>query len=81
MNSTDHDLKDLIDRHLKWQSDLSFTAARDRVRDQLLATPAWLLTARVADAPGCEASAVPTSADGGATACLVVSGGTRTWDL
>ena len=51
MNSTDHDLKDLIDRHLKWPSDLSFTAARDRVREQLLATPARLQTARVADAP------------------------------
>jgi len=51
VNSTDHDLKDLIDRHLKWPSDLSFTAARDRVREQLLATPARLQTARVADAP------------------------------
>ena len=51
MNSTDRDLKDLIDRHLKWPSDLSFTAARDRVREQLLATPARLQTARVAGAP------------------------------
>ena len=51
MNSADHDLKDLIDRHLKWPSDLAFTAARDRVREQLLATPARLQTARVADAP------------------------------
>jgi len=51
VNSADHDLKDLIDRHLKWPSDLAFTAARDRVREQLLATPARLQTARVADAP------------------------------
>ena len=50
MNSTDRDLKNLIDRHLKWPSDLSFTAARDRVREELLATPARLQTARVADA-------------------------------
>ena len=51
MKSTDRQLKDLIDRHLQWPSDLAFTAARDRVREQLLATPARLQTARVADAP------------------------------
>ena len=51
MKSNDRQLKDLIDRHLKWPSHLSFTAARDRVREQLLATPAHLQTARVADAP------------------------------
>jgi len=51
VKSTDRQLKDLIDRHLKWPSDLAFTAARDRVREQLLATPARLQTARVADAP------------------------------
>jgi uncharacterized protein (TIGR03435 family) len=51
VNSTDRDLKNLIDRHLKWPSDLSFTAARDRVREQLLAMPAHRQTARVADAP------------------------------
>ena len=51
MNANDHDLKDLIDRHLKWPSDLSFTAARGRVREQLFATPAYRQTARIADAP------------------------------
>jgi len=51
VKSNDRQLKDLIDRHLKWPSHLSFTAARDRVREQLLATPAHLQTARVADAP------------------------------
>jgi len=51
MNSTDRELKDLIDRHLKWPSDLAFTAARDRVREELLSTPASLQTARIADAP------------------------------
>ena len=51
MKPTDRQLKDLIDRHLQWPSDLAFTAARDRVREQLLATPARLQTARVAAAP------------------------------
>ena len=51
MNSTDRELKHLIDRHLKWPLDLAFIAARDRVREQLLATPAHLQTARIADAP------------------------------
>ena len=51
MNPTDRALKDLIDRHLKWPSDLAFIAARDRVREELLATPAHLQTPRVADAP------------------------------
>ena len=51
MNSTDRGMKDLIDRHLKWPSDLAFIAARDRVRDELLSTPAHLQTARIAGAP------------------------------
>src|SRR5688572_79518 len=51
MNSTDRGLKDLIDRHLKWPSDLAFIAARDRVRDELLSTPAHLQKARIAGAP------------------------------
>ena len=68
MNSTDHDLKDLIDRHLKWPSDLSFTAARDRVREQLLARPAHLQTARVADAP----SSIPMWRMAAAAAVVVI---------
>jgi uncharacterized protein (TIGR03435 family) len=51
MNSTDRELRDLIDRHLKWPSDLAYMAARDRVREELLATPAHLQTPRIADAP------------------------------
>jgi uncharacterized protein (TIGR03435 family) len=51
MNPTDRELKDLIDRHLKWPSELAFIAARDRVRDELLSTPVHLQTARIADAP------------------------------
>ena len=51
MNTTDRGLKDLIDRHLKWPSDLAFIAARDRVRDELLSTPAHLQTARITDTP------------------------------
>ena len=68
MNSTDRDLKNLIDRHLKWPSDLSFTAARDRVREQLLATPAHLQTARVADAP----SSIPMWRMAAAAAVVVI---------
>ena len=52
MNSTDRELKDLIDRHLKWPSDLAFIAARDRVREELLSTPAHLQKARIAERPG-----------------------------
>jgi uncharacterized protein (TIGR03435 family) len=66
---TDHDLKDLIDRHLKWPSDLSFTAARDRVREQLLATPASLQTARVADLP----SSIPMWRMAAAAAVVVIA--------
>jgi hypothetical protein len=68
VNSTDHDLKDLIDRHLKWPSDLAFTAARDRVRKQLLETPAHLQTARVADAP----SSIPMWRMAAAVAVVVI---------
>lgn len=50
MNSIDREVKDLIDRHLKWPSDLAYLAARDRVREALLSTPAHLQTPRVADA-------------------------------
>jgi len=51
MNSTDRELKNLIDRNLKEPPDLAFIAARGRVREELFATPAYLQTARVADAP------------------------------
>ena len=47
MNPTDRALKDLIDRHLKWPAELTFIAARDRVREELLSTPAHLQTARI----------------------------------
>jgi uncharacterized protein (TIGR03435 family) len=52
MNSTDRDVKDLIDRHLKWPSDLAYMAARDRVRAELLSTPAHLQKPRVDDVRG-----------------------------
>ena len=52
MTPTDRELKDLIDRHLKWPSDLAFIAARDRVREELLSTPAHLQTPRIADLRG-----------------------------
>jgi ferric-dicitrate binding protein FerR (iron transport regulator) len=68
MNSTDRDLKNLIDRHLKWPSDLSFTAARGRVREQLFATPAYRQTARVADAP----SSIPMWRMAAAAAVVVI---------
>jgi uncharacterized protein (TIGR03435 family) len=52
MNSTDRAVKDLIDRHLKWPSDLAYMAARDRVREELLSTPAHLQAPRIADVRG-----------------------------
>jgi uncharacterized protein (TIGR03435 family) len=68
MNSTDRELKELIDRHLKWPSDLSFTAARGRVREQLFATPAYRQTARIADAP----SSIPMWRMAAAAAVVVI---------
>jgi uncharacterized protein (TIGR03435 family) len=67
MNPTDRELKDLIDRHLKWPSDLAYIAARDRVREELLATPARLQTARIGDAP----PAIPAWRMAAAAAALV----------
>jgi uncharacterized protein (TIGR03435 family) len=52
MKPTDRALKDLIDRHLKWPSDLAYMAARDRVREELLSTPPHLQTPRIADSSG-----------------------------
>lgn len=51
MSRTDRGLKELIDRHLKWPSDLAYIAARDRVREELLSTPSHLLAPRIAGAP------------------------------
>jgi uncharacterized protein (TIGR03435 family) len=47
MTPTDRKVKDLIDRHVKWPSDLAYIAARDRVRQELLSTPAHLQTPRI----------------------------------
>ena len=77
MNTTDRGLKDLIDRHLKWPSDLAFIAARDRVRDELLSTPAHLQKARIAGAP--RATATWRMAVAAAALVAMAVGGAIVW--
>ena len=48
MTSDERELKDLVDRHLPSPSHMEFVATRDRVLDQLRATPAHLQKARIA---------------------------------
>ena len=49
MTSHKRELKDFVDRQLPSPTHMEFTAARDRVLDQLCATPAHLQTARIAE--------------------------------
>ena len=51
MTSDERELKHLVARHLPLPSHLEFVAARDRVLNELRATPAHLQKARVAEAP------------------------------
>lgn len=77
MNTTDRGLKDLIDRRLKWPSDLAFIAARDRVRDELLSTPPHLQKARIAGAP--RATAAWRMAVAAAALVAMAVGGAIVW--
>jgi uncharacterized protein (TIGR03435 family) len=49
MTSNERELKHLVDRHLPSPTHMEFTAARDRVLDQLRAKPAHLQTPRIAE--------------------------------
>ena len=49
MASDERDLKHFVDRQLPSPTHMEFTAARDRVLDQMRGTPSHLLTPRIAD--------------------------------
>jgi uncharacterized protein (TIGR03435 family) len=49
MTANERDIKHFVDRQLPSPTHMEFTAARDRVLDQLRATPARLQTARIAE--------------------------------
>ena len=72
MNPAGRAVKDLIDRHLKWPSELAYMAARDRVRETLLSTPSHLQTPRIADAPPIPAWRMTTAAAAAAVVALAV---------
>ena len=49
MSSDERELKRFVDRHLPSPTHMEFTSARERVLDQMRATPAHLLTPRIAE--------------------------------
>jgi uncharacterized protein (TIGR03435 family) len=72
MTSDERELKRVVARHLRSPSHLEFVAARDRVLNELRATPPHLQKARLADAPPAVSwlrTAVPLAA---AAALIVV---------